>query len=88
MVGSFPSGASPYGVMDLIGNVAEWVNDWYGHDYYDSSPYRNPPGPSSGPGKVRRGGAWGDYLYELYSRPGSFPVSSNPIGFRCAKNAD
>ena len=55
-VGRFPAGASWCGVQDLAGNVREWVADWYG----DYSPRRqvNPTGPSSGTGRVLRGGAW------------------------------
>jgi len=44
-VGSYPAGASPYGVLDMTGNVWEWVNDWYGENYYTHSPADNPPGP-------------------------------------------
>jgi formylglycine-generating enzyme required for sulfatase activity len=58
-VGSYPSGASPYGAMDMAGNVLEVVNDWYSSTYYTVSPYSNPPGPASGTDKVLRGGAWG-----------------------------
>ena len=47
-VGSYPSGASPYGVMDMSGNVSEWVNDWYDEDYYATSPADNPPRPGYG----------------------------------------
>jgi formylglycine-generating enzyme required for sulfatase activity len=45
-VGSYPEGASPYGVMDMLGNVMEWVNGWYSPWYFVDAPYRDPPGPS------------------------------------------
>jgi formylglycine-generating enzyme required for sulfatase activity len=55
-VGSYPSGASPCGALDMAGNVDEWVNDWYQNDYYAVAPYRNPPGPADGSYKIARGG--------------------------------
>jgi eukaryotic-like serine/threonine-protein kinase len=57
-VGSIEPGASPYGVMDMAGNVYEWVSDWYAADYYQNSPTDNPPGPDQGTARVIRGGAW------------------------------
>jgi len=57
-VGSFPSGASPYGCLDLTGNVWEWCSDWYGENYYKNSPSKNPMGPSSREYRVARGGSW------------------------------
>jgi len=58
-VGSYANGASPYGTMDMAGNVLEWVADWYDADYYSKSPGRNPQGPYFGYIRVRRGGWWG-----------------------------
>jgi len=43
-VGSYSRGASPYGALDMAGNVLEWVNDWYEQDYYSKSPPKNPTG--------------------------------------------
>jgi|GEM_PF-1884496 len=86
-VGSYPSGASPCGALDMAGNVYEWVNDWLDFDYYDVSPYKNPPGPDSGSHKVLRGGA---YFYDwshvrVANRTNNIPTGSlNNIGFRCA----
>ncbi|NTV14597.1 MAG: formylglycine-generating enzyme family protein [Desulfobulbaceae bacterium] len=53
----FPNGL---GIYDMSGNVWEWVEDWYGKNYYQASPQRNPTGPSAGFFKVSRGGSW-DY---------------------------
>ena len=53
-VGSFPAGASPFGALDMVGNVAEWTADWYGP--YSAQPARNPTGPTEGTGHAIRGG--------------------------------
>jgi formylglycine-generating enzyme required for sulfatase activity len=57
-VGSKPLGASPYGAMDMAGNVLEVVADYYSEDYYDVSPFENPTGPDSGEWRVARSSAW------------------------------
>ena len=86
-VGSYPAGASPYGALDMAGNVREWVNDWYQGDYYSVSPYANPPGPTTGDSKVLRGGSYLDYGDTLrvavrdYHNPGDRDIIF--IGFRC-----
>ena len=49
-VGSCPSGASPYGLMDMVGNIQQWCLDLYDSDYYKSAPVENPPGPAIGTG--------------------------------------
>jgi formylglycine-generating enzyme required for sulfatase activity len=46
-VGSYAEGASPFGVLDMTGNVWEWVADRYRPDYYAKSPLENPQGPSA-----------------------------------------
>jgi formylglycine-generating enzyme required for sulfatase activity len=64
-VGVYTAGASPYGALDMAGNVWEWVNDWYQTDYYSHSPGSNPPGPANGDSKVVRGGGWDNIWYGL-----------------------
>ena len=87
-VGSYLAGASPYGALDMAGNVCEWVNDWYSSTYYSSSPYANPQGPSSGTYKLLRGGGWDSHSSALLTgrRPDrSYPIlDASSIGFRCA----
>ncbi|BFU95199.1 MAG: hypothetical protein NTNFB02_19210 [Nitrospira sp.] len=88
-VGSGEEGRSPYGLHHMAGNAAEWVEDWYGIDYYATMPDRNPQGPSVGRYRVVRGGSWKSSLPLLRSatRSGSAPDRrAATIGFRCARS--
>ncbi len=85
-VGSYPAGTSPYGAMDMAGNVWEWVADWYSDAYYSQSPTNNPSGPASGQYRFLRGGSWFYDEYDIRSavRYWNPPSSAdNNLGFRC-----
>ncbi len=84
--------ANPWGVYDLYGNVAEWVHDYYGEDYYRTSPERNPRGPADGEFRVVRGGGWSSTAGDIRSSYRVFSASvddgcmvSDAIGFRCVR---
>ena len=87
-VGQHPAGASPYGALDMAGNVWEWVADWYDSDYYATSPVEYPPGPASGNIRVLRGGAWGAEARAVRAanRFWAFPGRNDLDGFRCARS--
>jgi formylglycine-generating enzyme required for sulfatase activity len=88
-VGSYPSGASAYGALDMAGNVWEWVADRYSETYYANSPAANPQGPDSGLLRVLRGGSWAYYRGGVRAavRHWGLPVGSlADIGFRCVRS--
>jgi formylglycine-generating enzyme required for sulfatase activity len=96
-VDSLPEGRSPAGAYNMAGNVAEWVADWYGRDYYRTlfekgDVAKNPQGPDTGTERVVRGGRWGDRTPAYFlttQRSGISPGTRvDWLGFRCAKGAE
>ncbi|MCB8944608.1 MAG: formylglycine-generating enzyme family protein [Ardenticatenaceae bacterium] len=87
-VGSYPAGTSYYGVLDMAGNVFEWVQDYRSSLYYGQSAYENPQGPVTGTYRVLRGGSWnGDVRVVMAAdrSQGLYPTKAiNWAGFRCA----
>jgi serine/threonine-protein kinase len=87
-VGSFPTGVSWCGALDMAGNVREWVADWFG--YYPSERQVDPTGPSSGESRIPRGGSWLDIPDDIRStnRGENTPnYTRYKVGFRCAKES-
>jgi sulfatase modifying factor 1 len=89
-VGSFPGSISVYGLFDMAGNVAEWVQDWYDPNYYPSGPLTNPTGPPRGAIKSMRGGSWLKPAVSLRTSDRDWgTIDSRPsgTGFRCAQDS-
>ena len=88
-VDKYDNAMSPYGLYQTVGNVAEWVADWYDKDYYATAPDRNPKGPERGTQKAFRGGGWMDSTttMRVAMRNGTDPNTRiNWLGFRCARD--
>lgn len=86
-VGSFPSGVSWIGALDMTGNAREWVSDWLGK--YPAASVTDPRGPASGDLKITRGGSWYDTPDDVRSanRGGeSLEYYRDNLGFRCARD--
>lgn len=80
-------GKSPYGLFHMAGNAAEWVNDWYDREYYQTTPDTTPLGPSLGEKRVLRGGSWADLpaALRVTARFSAEPeFADRTVGFRCA----
>jgi formylglycine-generating enzyme required for sulfatase activity/predicted MPP superfamily phosphohydrolase/energy-coupling factor transporter ATP-binding protein EcfA2 len=84
-VGIFPAGKSPYGCVDMAGNVWEWCADWYSSNYYKDSPAENPQGPASGSYRACRGGSWislAEFCRTTFRDYYSPEERKNNLGFR------
>ena len=89
-VDAFP--ANPYGMQSSVGNVWEWMADWFSPDYHITATRHNPVGPPRGSAKVMKGGSFlchESYCnrYRLGARTSNTPDSSTAnLGFRCARD--
>jgi len=85
-VTTYLAGASPFGLLDMAGNVFEWVGDWYDASFYAQSPVANPTGPQSGQYRSIRGSSFESAEEQVasairhYNEPADF---GRDIGFRC-----
>ncbi len=88
---TYLTNASPYGAVDMEGNVWNWVADWYEASYYSGSPDRNPQGPSTGTKRTMRGCSWlsdDPWGFRVSHRNQDYPDRWTHItGFRCAAPA-
>ena len=89
-VDAYPEGQSPFGVLNMAGNAAEWTADYYDPTHYGTTRETlNPTGPPVGRERVVRGGSYRDpaHLARVSARRGVIPTESDStVGFRCASD--
>jgi formylglycine-generating enzyme required for sulfatase activity len=90
---ALPTGASDFGTLNMAGNVAEWVSDWYDSRFYGrpEATIPDPTGPVSGTEKVARGGSWDavPFFARSVHRQNWDPLQPTAwIGFRCVEDAN
>jgi formylglycine-generating enzyme required for sulfatase activity len=85
-VTKYADGGSPFGALDMAGNVFEWVNDYYGENYYNNAPAENPAGPESGEFRVVRGSGFETEFESAVAavrHPAGNAYHNRDLGFRC-----
>ncbi len=85
-VDGYPNGKSAFGVLDMVGNTFEWVNDYYDAGYYDTAPSTNPTGPTAGDMRVTRGSSFETDPAQAQAairHPAAHDITSRDLGFRC-----
>ena len=89
-VGSYPDGASPFGIMDMAGNAEEWVHDWLNFQYYEKTEgAKDPQGPLGGNNKIIKGGSYGSDPYHVRIATrlyGARHPKTELLGIRCAQD--
>jgi len=82
------AGASPFGCLDMVGNIWEWTGDTYSDSYFGESDYINPEGPITSKKKVLKGGGRagkGSFLRCARRIGGDYDLATNQTGFRVAR---
>jgi formylglycine-generating enzyme required for sulfatase activity len=87
-VDTYGAGASPFGILNMAGNVWEWASDWRGP--YPGGAVTDPSGPATGTSRITRGGGWNhpaDWLRATNRDSDGSDTRSARVGFRCVKSA-